>query len=116
MEQDISILQAQTKEARELAEEAYLTYANLKASYQKAEQEWLKTSQTFRGLDYKLAELDGRLKKLAPSGGVERKTQKQPELTLEQLQAIAVKLGVSITIEEPEENNEEVIAAIMEDS
>jgi hypothetical protein len=110
------VTKQQVDEARKLSDEAYLTYSNLKALYQEAEQKWLKASQTFKKLDYKLAETDGRLKKLAPAGDKERKTQKQPELTLTQLQAIAAKLGVSITVEEPEEDNEEVIASIMEDS
>jgi hypothetical protein len=116
MEQDIAMLQQQTNEARKIADEAYLTYSNLKALYLEAEQKWLKTSQSFKKLDYKLAEIDGRLKKLPSVGSKERKTQKQPELTLTQLQSIAAKLGVSITVEEPEEDNEEVIASIMEES
>jgi hypothetical protein len=104
----------QVDEARKIADKAYLTYSNLKTLYLEAEKDWIAKANKFKALDYQLAEIDGRLKKIPPSA--ERKTKKQPELTLEQLQAIAAKLGVSITVEEPEEDNEEVITSIMEDS
>jgi phage terminase Nu1 subunit (DNA packaging protein) len=93
--------------ARKEAEEAYLIYANLKETYHKAEQDWLKKSRRFKDFDYQLAQTDGRLKKIS-SNEKERKEKKLPELTLEQLQSIAEKLGVNITIDETEETNQEV--------
>jgi len=109
------ITQRQVDAARKEAEEAYVTYANLKAQMNIAEADWLKKSRRFKNLDYQLAEIDGRLKKIA-SADKEKKPTKVPELTIDQLKSIADKLGFSITIEEPEEENEEVIAAIMEDN
>lgn len=94
--------------ARKEAEDSYLIYANLKATYQEAEQDWLKKSRRFRDFDYQLALVDGRLKKIPPASDKVRKEKKQPELTLEQLKSIAATLGVNITIEEPEEISEEV--------
>jgi len=93
--------QEQVNEARHEAEKLYTKYAILKDAYLKAEKEYLEKLNIFKKLDYQLAETDGRLKKIPPSG--ERKEKKQSELTLEQLKTIAAKLGVDITIEEPEE-------------
>jgi hypothetical protein len=93
--------------ARKESEEAYLIYANLKATYLSAEQDWLKKSRRFKDFDYQLALVDGRLKKI-PSGG-EHKEKKQPELTLEQLKSVIAKLGVNLVIEEPQEIIEEVL-------
>ena len=98
--------------ARKESEEAYLVYANLKSTYLQAESDWLKKSRRFKDFDYQLALTDGRLKQI-PSGE-ERKQKKQPELSLDQLKAIAEKLGVNISVE-TEESNEEVISAIMEE-
>jgi hypothetical protein len=94
--------------AREEAERSYVKFSLLKDAYIKAESDYIKKVDHFKNLDYKLALEDGRLKKVPPSEGKERKTQKQPELTLDQLKAIAAKLGVNISIEEPEEESEEV--------
>lgn len=99
---------------RKEAEEAYLIYANLKEQYLSAEKDWLKKSRRFKAFDYELAQTDGRLKKIKTTDDG-RKTKKQPELTLDQLQAIAAKLGVNITVNEPEETDQETINAIMEE-
>jgi hypothetical protein len=100
-------------EARREASEAYTKMSLLKDAALKAEADYIKKLARFRNFDYELAQTDGRLKKLPPQG--ERKTKKQPELTLEQLRTIAEKLGFNLnTIEETEET-EEVIEALMED-
>ena len=100
--------------AQKEAEEAYVKLSLLKDAYFKAESDYVKKSARFRNFDYELAQIDGRLKKVAPSGS--KKTKKQPELTLDQLKSIAEKLGFNLnTIEEVEEEvDEEVIEAIME--
>jgi hypothetical protein len=107
------ITQEMVNRARKDADEAYVTYANLKEQFAVAESDYLKKCRRFRDFDYKLALTDGRLKKLPTAG--ERKPKKQPELTLEQLKSIAAKLGVNITVDEPEEN-EEVVEAIAEET
>jgi|GEM_PF-1891605 len=112
----MEITQDIVNKARKEAEEAYLVYANLKQQYLMAENDWLKKSRRFKNFDYQLAEVDGRLKRISSAdGSKERKQKKQPELTLDQLQTIAAKLGVNITIEEPEETDQETINAIMEE-
>jgi hypothetical protein len=96
------------------AEVAYQKLSLLKDAYYKAESEYIKKLNRFRELDHHLALIDGRLKKVPPGG--ERKVKKQPELTLEQLKTIAEKLGFDLTsVDEPEEENEEVVEAIMEE-
>jgi hypothetical protein len=99
--------------ARKESEEAYIKYANIKAIYIDAEKDWLKKSRRFKDFDYQLALTDGRYKKLPPIA--ERKPKKQPELTLEQLQAIAAKLGVNISIE-TELSDKDSINSIMEET
>jgi hypothetical protein len=101
-------------QARKEAEEAYTKVSLLKDAYWKAESDYIKKAARFRNFDYELAQTDGRLKKIPSS--TQRKPQKQPELTIDQLKAIAMKLGFDLTtIEEPEEENEETIEAIMEE-
>jgi hypothetical protein len=95
---------------RKESEEAYLVYANLKTQYLEAEKDWLKKSRRFRDFDYQLALVDGRLKKIPPGG--EKKEKRAPELTLEQLQSIAAKLGVSISVDQPAMESEEVIEEV----
>lgn len=92
---------------RKESEEAYLIYSNLKEQYLEAERDWLKKSRRFRNFDYQLALTDGRLKKIPPGG--EKKEKKAPELTLEQLQTIAAKLGVNISVDQPAMESEEII-------
>ena len=92
------VTQEQVNEVRKEAEKAYTKFALLKDAYKKAEKEYLTKLNIFKKLDYELAEIDGRLKRIPPVA--ERKEKKQPELTLEQLQTIAAKLGVNITVEE----------------
>lgn len=105
--------QEQVNELRREADLAYLVYANIKEQYQSAETDWLKKSRRFKDADYKLALVDGRLKKIASTQP--KKLKEPPTLTLEQLKSIAATLGVSITVEEPEEN-EEVIETIAEET
>lgn len=93
----------QVDEARKIAEDAYLVYANLKAQYIQAEQDWMKKAQVFRKLDYRLAEIDGRLKKIVSKSPQAKKV---PELTIDQLKAIAEKLGISIPELDKIENGE----------
>jgi hypothetical protein len=78
-------------DARKEASEAYIKMSLLKDAALKAEADYLKKLNRFRSYDYELAQTDGRLKKLPPQG--ERKTKKQPELSLDQLRVIAEKLG-----------------------
>jgi len=101
--------------AQKEAEEAYTKLSLLKDAYFKAEADYVKKCARFRNFDYELAQIDGRLKKVTPSTA--KKEKKQPELTLDQLKAIAQKLGFNLNnIEEPkEEVDEETIEAIMEE-
>ena len=90
---------------RKEAEIAYTKYLLLKDSANKAEKDYLKKSQRFRELDYQLALVDGRLKKVQPK--VETKKKKMPELSLEQLREIAITLGVKIPVETLDEELED---------
>jgi NADH dehydrogenase/NADH:ubiquinone oxidoreductase subunit G len=90
---------------RKEAETAYTKYLLLKDSTEKAEREYLKKSQRFRDLDYQLALVDGRLKKVQPK--VETKKKKIPKLSLEQLREIAITLGVKIPVETLDEELED---------
>lgn len=94
-------------QAKKEAEVAWTKYSLLKDLYTKAENEYLEKRKRFEELDYQLALVDGRLKKLPPSGDGQ-KVKKQPELSLEQIKGIAEKLGVKLTIEEEPESEEEV--------
>lgn len=98
--------------AKKEAEEAWTKVALLKDAYYKAEKDYMEKVTRFRALDYELALIDGRLKKLPPAGKETKKTQKQPELTLEQLKAIATKLGFNLNevevVDEEEVEDEEV--------
>lgn len=102
-------LKKETLEARQKAGESYKRFLILQPLYQAAERDYLRKSKIFQDLDYQLALLDGRLKKIPSPSDREQKQKKQPELTLEQLKSIAEKLGFDLTtIEEPEEElNEE---------
>jgi hypothetical protein len=91
---------------RKEAEESWTKMSLLKDAYFKAESDYIKKLNRFRNFDYELAQTDGRLTKI-PSRQ-ERKPKKQPELTLEQLKSIAATLGVNITVEEPEEEAENI--------
>lgn len=100
------------------AELAYQKLSLLKDAYFKAESDYIKKLSAFKNLDHRLALIDGRLKKIPPSS--ERKVKKQPELTLDQLKSIASKLGFDLTSvdevgEVEEEENEEIVEAIMEE-
>ena len=97
--------------AKKESDEAYLIYSNLKAQYQEAEKDWLKKSRRFQDFDYQLALTDGRFKKLPPAG--ECKQKKKPTLTLEQLQTIASKLGISIGVE-TDLSDKDTVDSIME--
>jgi hypothetical protein len=100
---------------RKEAEESWTKLSLLKDAYFKAESDYIKKLNKFKDADYKLAQEDGRLKKLPPSATKERKTQKQPGLTIDQLKSIADKLGVKLTVEcdVEEEVDEEIVDAIM---
>ena len=98
--------------AREEAEQAWTKFSLLKDAYIKAESDYIKKLSRFKNFDYELAQVDGRLKKVPPSG--ERKPKKQAELTLDQLKSIAATLGVNISVEEPEEEFEEEIEGELE--
>ncbi len=89
-------------QARKEAEEAYVKFSLLRDAFIKAETNYFKKLRQFKDMDYVLALTDGRLKKI-PTGEKGRETKKQPELTLDQLKSIAAKLGVNISVEEPEE-------------
>ena len=93
--------------ARKEAEEAWTKVSLLKDAFYKAESDYIKKVSRFRNFDYELAQTDGRLKKVPSKEQQERKPKKQPELTLDQLNTIAAKLGISITIDEPEEETED---------
>ena len=95
---------------RKEADSAYIIYAEAKRIFIDAQADYLKKVRRFRNYDYELALTDGRLKKIPPSR-VQKET-KQPELTLEQLKAIANKLGVNISIETPETESETLIEAL----
>jgi len=111
----MEVTKEQVDVAQKEAELAYQKLSLLKDAYFKAETDYIRKSRCFQDLDHKLALIDGRLKKIAPS--TTKKTQKQPQLTLDQLKAIAMKLGFDLTtIEEPEEEvDEETVNAIMEE-
>ena len=89
-------LKQSTYAAQKDAEEAWVHYRMVEDCCKKALEEYHVKLKVYRVLDKQLAEVDGRLIKLPPSGPKERKTQKQPELTLDQLKEIAKKLGVSV--------------------
>ena len=91
---------------RKEAETAYTKYLLLKDSTEKAEREYLKKSQRFRELDYQLALVDGRLKKVQPK--VETKKKKIPQLSLEQIKEVAIMLGIKLPIEVHDEEIEEL--------
>jgi len=96
---------------RKEAEESWTKLSLLKDAFYKAESDYIKKLNKFKEADYELAKTDGRLKKLPPSESAKRKTQKQPELSLDQLKVIADKLGVKLTIEEgPDEEITETLA------
>lgn len=81
-------------------ERLYTKYHLLKDLAEKAEKEYLKKSAEFKKADYKLAEEDGRLKKIPASG---KKGKREPiELTLDQLKSIAEKLGIDLNSMEVE--------------
>ena len=110
----MEVTKEQVDVAQKEAELAYQKLSLLKDAYFKAETDYIRKSRCFQDLDHKLALTDGRLKKIAPSAT--KKTQKQPQLTLDQLKAIAMKLGFDLTtIEEPEEENEEIVEALMQE-
>jgi hypothetical protein len=96
--------QEQVNEARKLAECAYTKYHLLKDAYLKAESEYHNKLKTFKKLDYQLAEIDGRLKKI-PSNASTKQNPVNPELTLQQLYSIAEKLGISISEDMIEDNS-----------
>jgi hypothetical protein len=100
--------------SRKEAEEAYIKLSLLKDAFWKAESDYMRKVSRFRNFDYELAQTDGRLKKIPSS--TQRKEKKQPELTLDQLKSIALKLGFDLTqVDEAEEQDEEITEAIMED-
>ena len=100
-------LKARVEEAKKEAGTAYQKYSLLKDVYLKAEKEYFEKSRAFQALDYKLALEDGRLKKVPPSASGLRKT-KKPELTLDQLRAIAEKLGFDLSEIDKDEKAEEI--------
>lgn len=109
-------------QARVEAEQAHTKLNLLRECYNKALVEYNEKSELFRKLDYELALEDGRLIKLPSATPGQRKMKKQPELSLDQLKAIATKLGFDLTEvdevdeeESEEEMDEESIKAIMED-
>ena len=89
------------------AEEAFVKLSLLKDAYYKAESDYLKKLNRFRSADYSLALTDGRLKKIPAAG--EKKEKKQPELTLDQIKGIAEKLGIHLTVTQPEVESDEVV-------
>jgi hypothetical protein len=107
------VTKQQVDTAREEAEHAYTKYHLLKEAFLKAEKEYLDKVKKFKKLDYELAEIDGRLKKIPSASSKERKMQKQPELSLDQLKAIAERLGFDLSAGEIEDS-EEVVEAVVE--
>lgn len=104
----MEVTKEQVELLRKEAEVSYQKYSLLRDAYTKAESDYFKKSRRFQNLDHELALIDGRLKKIPSSG--ERKEKKQPELTLDQLKAIAEKLGFDLTkVDEIVENREEEV-------
>ena len=99
----IEELTSKRDEAKKEAACSYKKFSLLKDLYQKAEKDYFDKSKRFQSLDYQLALVDGRLKKIE-SHANEKKEKKQPELTLDQLKDIAMKLGIQIPIETVEED------------
>ena len=98
---------------RKEAEVARSKYLLLNDACVKAEKEYLKTLQRFKDLDYQLALVDGRLKKL-DSASSKKKEKKMPELSLDQIKSIANKLGINIPSNEDEEGESETLELVEE--
>jgi len=105
------ITKEQVEEAKKAAGIAYTKYKLLSDAFRAAEREYFEKSKEFQKLDYDLAMTDGRLKKVQPGESGTRR-RKQPELTLDQLKAIAEKLGFDLNevdrVDEEVEYEEEV--------
>ncbi len=103
-------LKEEVDETKKEVQTFYNAYLIIKVAHDRAYDKWIKSRAKFESLDYQLALTDGRFK-VVPSPE-KRKEKKQPELTMEQIKEIAEKLGIVISIEEPEEevegNEEEV--------
>lgn len=110
----MGVTKEQVEEAKKEAGVAYQKYSLLKECFTKAERDYFEKSQRFQALDHELALTDGRLVKLPPAASGKKVT-KQPTLTMDQLKAIAEKLGFNLNeidkveeAEEEEDNEEEV--------
>ena len=79
---------------RKDAEAAYRKMSESKIIFNIDEADWLEKSQRFRQADYDLALTDGRLKVLPEKGAHRQRQVKSSDLTLEQIKAVAAKLGV----------------------
>jgi len=85
---------------------AYKAFKIAEKVYREKELDYCKKSRRFMQADYELALTDGRLKKIPP------KVKKEPkpfEMSLNQIKAIADKLGINLTIEQPEQIEVEII-------
>jgi hypothetical protein len=74
---------------------AYTQYRKTKELYEAHKHEWEYWRSRYEALDRELALTDGRLR-ICPCGKKEKVPAKPPELTKEQLLAIAEKLGIEI--------------------
>jgi hypothetical protein len=91
---------------KEKCSEAYGKYLAIKDLYVAHRNEWIYWRDRFEKLDRKLAETDGRLHICSP-GKSGKQPMKAPELTKDQLLAIAEKLGIEIREPDKEVSDEE---------
>lgn len=80
---------------RKEAEAAHTKYLLLKDQATRAESEYLEKSKRFRDLDYQLALVDGRMKKVE-SGEKKGKKVDIGSLSLDDILSLAAQLGVSL--------------------
>ena len=92
--------------ARVDAERAYVIYTNLKKQFEEAQLTYIRLSRKFQDYDHCLALTDGRLKVIPPTV---RKEKKPPELTLAQIIELASKLGINISEDKEEEEDEKEV-------
>ena len=79
------------------------------------ESQWKAAKTNYEKIDYKLAEIDGRLEKVENGKGKQKQPKEKPtinesDLTEEQIMAIAAKLGITLPeVEDEAEVDEETV-------
>lgn len=88
-------------------------FKGIQITYLELEHQLKVARATYERIDYQLAEIDGRLERLAAAkakeeGGKPRRKPPMPELTAEQLKLIAFELGIDLNAVSEEVNEKEV--------